>query len=332
MHYRLSARPGIQKTGITIVIPRPVKFAITNRPALVQGKIATQKPPAPKPAPKPSTPTLDRPRLVPQMMRPPNVGKVTIITQNARRQARNHVRPSPLVHIAKERERQLSASRGAIQSLKRVGHGRILVIIGNGPSVSEAPLEKLKGHPKIDAMSINKPDRRLWPTRFWCFTDQNQYGRNKEFWDNYSGMVVNSGSVRERRQNQVLVRNLSGIGFSRDLANGFYIGRSSVFAAMQVAYWMDYMKVYIFGVDMTAVNGKLHFYGQNPDVNNKIRVTRFKGEAESFMYAAKTLSDGEREKFIFCSSYNPWPFVSRFSRLDQKLAIDEILKTAGKSN
>jgi hypothetical protein len=218
--------------------------------------------------------------------------------------------------------------RESIKGLQNVGHGRILIIVGNGPSFLEAPLERLKGHDKIDIMSINKPDKRIWPTKYWCFVDQNQAERHRELWNGYGGTLINAGSVRDRKAGQVVVRNIAGVGFSKDLAAGFYIGRSSVYSAMQVAYWMDYAKVYIFGIDMSAVGGKLYAWGTNPDCADKNRMERFAKEAESYMYAAKHLTDAERSRYVFCSTYNPHHFIQFFPKLDQKTAVDAILEVA----
>jgi hypothetical protein len=218
--------------------------------------------------------------------------------------------------------------RSSIVGLKNTGAGRILVIIGNGPSYTEAPLEKLMGHNKIDLMSVNKPDQRVWPTKYWCFVDQSQVERHRDLWKNYKGTPINAGSVRDRKGGQVVVRNIAGLGFSRDLLAGFYIGRSSVYSAMQVAHWMNFVKVYIFGCDMCTVGGKLYPWGTNPDVDDKNRKARFEKEANSYLYAARNLNDAERSKYVFCSSYNPWPFMNFFARLDQKTAVDAILETA----
>jgi len=48
-----------------------------------------------------------------------------------------------------------------ILGLKGKGRHKILVIVGNGPSISEISLEKLKNIDKVDILSINKPDNRL---------------------------------------------------------------------------------------------------------------------------------------------------------------------------
>lgn len=219
-----------------------------------------------------------------------------------------------------------------IDEIKGIGQGRILVIVASGPSISEASLEKVKAHPIIDVMAINKPDQRIWPPRFWTFCDQSQYTRNKESWDKYNGTIINASSVRARRSNQVLVRSKHGRGFSKDLRAGVYIGRSSTYVAMQVAHWMGHDRVYIFGLDMTNVGNRLWFYGKNPDVPEEERKRRFAKEAESYQYAADHLGLGERQRFFICSSYNPWPFVEKFIRKHQASAVEEIIDYADKLN
>jgi hypothetical protein len=99
---------------------------------------------------------------------------------------------------------------------------------------------------------------------------------------------------------------------------------------MQTAFWMNYDKIYIFGCDMSksADLKQLHFYGTNPDVKPSIRVQRFEREAEHYLVGAKQLTPQERKKFVFCSSYNKWPFVDHFEKLDHNIAVEHILVKA----
>ncbi len=219
-----------------------------------------------------------------------------------------------------------------VRELRNVGSGRILAMIACGPSINEIPLDQLKGHPRIDIMSINKPDKRLWPTTYWAFCDMSQYTRNKELWDTYDGVVINSSAVKVGHRRQVLIRTRSGQGFSKDLANGFYVGRSTTYANLQTAIWMGYERIYLFGCDMGAVNGQMHFYGKNPDVDDKNREQRFAREAEHYHHAAATLPESDRKRIFFCSSYNQWPFVRAFNHRDHKNVIPEILDYANRKS
>lgn len=217
-------------------------------------------------------------------------------------------------------------STNSIQALKNIGRDRVLVMIAAGPSINEVNLLPLKDHPMVDFMCINQPHKPLWPTRFWAFCDHTQFRRNKEIFENYTGITINSTNVKARKGSQYLLNNRNGKGFALDLDNGYYIGRSSTYANMQVAHYMGYKKVYIFGVDMTDVNGRMHYYGQNPDVSNEKRKERFAAEAEHYTWAGRHLSSDVRGKFIFCSKYNPWPFIDYFSRLDHLEAVAKIIE------
>ena len=220
-----------------------------------------------------------------------------------------------------------------INSLHKAGSGKLLIIIGNGPSVEEAEFDKFRGISNIHTMSVNKPDIRLWPTTHWCFFDGSQIRRHEDFWTTYDGTIFNSTAIKKLKSNSLQIKNLSGKGFSRDLAKGLHIGRSSVFAAMQIAMWLAYEHVYIFGCDMNpeGLNGKLHFYGTNPDVEPEIRKSRFESEATHYDHAATILTPEERKKFTFCSlGVNPWPFIHEFNTLDHKAAANKIVKHASK--
>lgn len=214
-----------------------------------------------------------------------------------------------------------------IYSIMNCGVGRILVVLGNGPSLNEVQIELLNNRPKIDLLSINRPDPRAWPTKFWSFYDTSQFRRNEEAFNSYEGILLNSTSIKRHKPNSVIFRNIGGMKFSRDLVAGLCIGRTSCYAAIQLALWMKYDKIFFFGVDMDpeGINGNLHFYGTNPDVDPGVRKTRFKIEADHFEFAAESMEYQERKKFYFCSSYLTWPFKARYNHLDHKVAVQEIL-------
>lgn len=215
-----------------------------------------------------------------------------------------------------------------IRDLAGRGNGRVLVIIGNGPSVTEVNTSLLHTEPLIDVMSINRPDDRVWPSRYWAFFDNSQYIRHKERWNSYNGQILTSTSVRERRRNAIQFKNLGGYGFSFDLTAGLNVGRSSVYAALQLGLWLGFEKIYVLGCDMCDVDGKLHFYGKNPDVSDENRKKSFAAEAEYYARAAELLTPEQRSRIVFCSTYNKWEFIAKYSRLDHDVAITDILDFA----
>ena len=217
-----------------------------------------------------------------------------------------------------------------LMSIKNSGSGQILVMIACGPSANEVDFLPLKGKNNIKIMVINKPISYIWPVDYWAFCDHSQYVRNKADFDSYNGLLINSIGVKAPKPNQVLVKAMHGKGFSRDITNGYYIGRSSVYANMQTALFMNFAKIFIFGIDMCAVDGKTHHYGNgfNPDVAPDLRIQRFAYEAEHYSGAGEILSEDIRKKFYFCSSYNPWPFTEKFNKWDHKDAVAKILDLA----
>jgi hypothetical protein len=223
-------------------------------------------------------------------------------------------------------QRNLREHANKLKEMRNRGRGRVLVMVACGPSLNEIPVEQLKGNPLIDIMSINKPDQRLWPTTYWAFCDKSQYDRNKELWAPYQGIIFNSAGIRVTHPKQLLIRTRSGKGFSRDVTNGFHIGRSTTYANMQTALHLGYDRIYILGCDMGSVNGRLHYYGKNPDVSDKNRIDRFAREAENYSFAAGHLSEAEKKKFYFCSDYNKWPFVKQFNTMSHHNAISHIME------
>ena len=247
-------------------------------------------------------------------------------------------REPKLAERKKKIENRYSQFSSKITKLKGIGRGRVLIMVACGPSIKEVQLDLLTRHPQIDFMVINKawgydksicPEGHgnIWPPKFWVFCDHSQYTRNKGAWESYKGTIINSAAIRSRKQNQIIIRHRGGKGFSRDILKGYHIGRSTTYANMQVAFYMNYDKIYIFGLDMCQVGDDLHSYGKNPDVSDNNRMSRFQAEAEHYSFAATKLNADERSKFTICSSYNPYPFADQFGRMDHKEAPKMILKS-----
>lgn len=216
-----------------------------------------------------------------------------------------------------------------LMNIKGSGTGQILVMIACGPSANEVNFLPLKNVKNIRLMVINKPIEYIWPTDYWAFCDHSQFKRNEQAFDSYDGMLINSTGVRGRRPNQVLIKAIQGKGFNRDISNtGYFIGRSSVYANMQTALFMNFDKIFIFGIDMCAVDGKTHHYGNgfNPDVAPDLRIQRFAHEAEHYLNASNILPEDIRKKFYFCSSYNKFSFLDKFNKWDHKDAVKKILE------
>lgn len=321
--YRLSPKPGLARSG-RFVGTKVNPVIIANKPNIIKIRNPSYKP-KPKPPPKiPQSQKVQKVNIQRPVPVPSNRNKIVISNK------RNKLKKSRSSPIRNRKEQEIGKYKQKVEMLRNSGVGRLLIMVACGPSILEADLPKLKGHTMIDMMSINKPDPRLHPTKYWVFCDQSQYVRNKQIFDSYKGIVINAWSVRARHPNQILIRNKSGKGFSKNLLQGYYIGRSTTFANMQTALWMNYDKIFIFGCDMCQPPNmdKLHFYGRNQDVDPQIRVKRFQKEAEHYLLGAKQLTPQERQKFIFCTAYNPWPFIEHYKKIDHREAVDYILEMA----
>lgn len=309
MILNLRVRPlnsGVQRA---VVLPRAARPLIRQQPAVTKVLRATMRL---KPSLPPAAPLASR--------RPPVMPKRGIAGKQAAKAGK------PTVKIITRDPPEASIRR--VRELHNSCVGRVLVIIANGPSVLEVDTTKLLNNPRVDIMSINKPDSRVWPTKYWLFCDTSQLRRHHDLWTNYNGCIFNSTMITDSRPGTIFVKNIPGFGFSTDLTSGFHIGRSSVYAAMQVALWLGYDRIYIFGIDMGAVtvDGKemLHFYGINLDCTIDSRKKRFVEEARYYEDAARTLPIETRQKFYFCSSYNQFKFLDRFNKLDHHAAIETI--------
>lgn len=336
---KLVAKPRITRCNTVVSLPRPVVPALFKNVQQVvkqpQTKTVTRQVQAQAVA-KPQRQTIS-PEILRQSIevqkRQRQVNAVAAASRAVASQAVVANRPRSLRQIRPHRAagpRYITPDVTAldldhIRNVAGIGKGRVLVIVGNGPSVAEIDPTKLRLEPLIDIMSINRPDMRVWPTRYWTFFDPSQLNRHHALWETYSGTIFNSTSIRERRPNTICLKNLGGSGFSFDLLKGMHIGRSSVYAAMQIGLWLGHEHVYILGCDMCAVGDKLHFYGINPDVSVETRRSRFGAEAKFYDEAAELMPEATRKKITFCTAYNPYSFVEKFNRIDHRVAVEEIL-------
>jgi hypothetical protein len=318
MPIQIIPKPAVKRTQRVIAVPKTV------RTVLKPDTVALQKIQQQAVKPKRVVQVQKKERIVGRKPNAPRV-RQAVVQQTKQRPRRS----GPAIRYNNKDVSELSKKK--IREIHNAGSGKVLLIIGNGPSIKEVELQKLRGHNKIDMMSINKPDSRLWPTEYWLFCDTSQYKRHEDLWTDYSGHIINTTAIRHQKPNSLQVKNIDGVGFSKDLVKGFYVGRSSVYAAMQVGLWLNYDHIYIFGCDMAAVkiDGKemLHFYGVNPDVKPKNRAARFDNEAKHYRHAANDLPDAIRSRFTFCSIYNKYDFVNKFNRMDHRKAVEKILES-----
>jgi len=219
-----------------------------------------------------------------------------------------------------------------VKALKGSAQGRYLVILGNGPSLEQVDTNRLAQYDNIKLCTINVPDKRCWPTPYWAFYDRSQYHRHKELYKGFAGTVFNSTGIKEGNVGSIKFKHNPGLGWSRDISRGVYVGMSSVYATLQIAVYMQFNRIYVVGCDMSESMdlGKTHFYGINPDVKPEERKKRFVKEANWYDRMTEVLKEDEKQKIVFCSKgVNKWPFMSHFTTVRPDQATQFIIQDTG---
>jgi hypothetical protein len=131
--------------------------------------------------------------------------------------------------------------------------GERCFIIGNGPSLAETDLSRLRGE---RTFALNRGyllfDRIGEPTTFLVTV-------NRYVVEQFSAELFAAGSTtfvswRSRRHvprgaDVVFVRRAPSLTFSQDLANGAWEGATVTYMAMQVAFHLGFREVVLIGVD-----------------------------------------------------------------------------------
>jgi len=326
----------VKKVHVPIPLPKPLNSVVRNSK---QPVVARQQP-AIKVQPKAIRvivqnnlqPVISKKQsLVKQIAKPTLVLQKRSVPAVVEKKHKPYgLRRSNILTKPKSTTPAVTRDKTKIIALRNTCIGETLVVIANGPSILEADLQRLKNQDRIKLMTINKPDRRVWPTDYWLFCDPSQQKRNQECLNTYTGTIFTT--IVDKRHNVVELTNLTTKGFSLDLSIGLHVGRSSTYTSLQVGLWLGFSHIYLFGVDMcqVTIDGKdmLHYYGTNPDVKSTDRIKRFDEEATHYTHAASVLDERVRKRITFCSSYNRYPFINKFNRLDHKTAVDVILSKA----
>ena len=70
-------------------------------------------------------------------------------------------------HMIPRRHMVKKETHEKLLSIKNIGLNKILVIVAPGPSSLKINVEDLVNYSNVDVMTINKPDLRIWPTKYW---------------------------------------------------------------------------------------------------------------------------------------------------------------------
>jgi hypothetical protein len=218
-----------------------------------------------------------------------------------------------------------SSQKRLIRSIQNSAVGRSILILGNGPSLNQIDTAKCSEIPNLDICTINVPDKRCWPTKYWAFYDISQYNMHRELYNEFSGTIFNSTTIRGDNQRAIKFKHIQGVGYSRNAVDGIYVGMSSVYATIQISMYMRFDHIYVAGCDMSQSVDKnnTHFYGVNPRVKPVTRIERFKKEANWYNHMSSVLNEDERGRITFCSKgINPWGFINSFNSIEPQNTLN----------
>lgn len=208
-----------------------------------------------------------------------------------------------------------------------VKNQRSLAIFANGPSLNEAGIERLRGAPGLDLLAINTPHPSipLNDYHYWLFVDMDVATRHADLVQQYEGTFISCLRLPTARH-VMSFKLLRGSGFSRNICEGYYTGRSSTYVALQFAIEKQYKRIFVFGLDMNPVDGNC-FFGPHADPHNApaIRARRFEAEAIFLKFAAYDLTDAERSSIVLCGRAKDWDFCRYFERWPVEKAVSRIL-------
>ena len=166
---------------------------------------------------------------------------------------------------------------GALRSLHNKFAGQPMLVVGNGPSLNETPLDDFAEVPSI---GMNKIDllfpRTTWrPTIIVCTNTLVAKQHRDEFIRSEIPIYLSWKSrhfiPRRSRDRINYFLSLTQRAFSPDITVGVGCGATVTYAALQFAYYMGADPVIIFGVDHSyATKGKPHEIRrrEGPDVDH----------------------------------------------------------------
>ena len=196
------------------------------------------------------------------------------------------------------------------------GIGKQLLILGNGPSLNRISVESVKSR-GLTCMGVNNIKDDFWQPEFWSVNDTQKALELKKQIGNYKGTIFSVLPKKTTLGEFIKLKNISTTQWSTDLSNGVVLGRSTVFLCLQVAFWMNFDKIFVAGIDMNPrESGNLHFYGTNTTIDPEKRKGRFINESVCYDNMIKSLSSTDLEKITLCvKGINPWPFASKLNNI-----------------
>ena len=155
-----------------------------------------------------------------------------------------------------------------LMQLKNLVKGMPLLVIGNGPSLKQTPLDEFKHIPSIGMNKINLIFTHVdWRPSLIVCMNRHVMKQHQNFYAITDIPVFQSWQSRWfiKKKNRLKGKyflNLNSVKFSNDISVGVGIGGTVTYTALQFAYYMGANPVILFGVD--------HFFSSKGHANQLV--------------------------------------------------------------
>lgn len=175
----------------------------------------------------------------------------------------------------------LSCNYRKLKKFKDIHLGQRCFVIGNGPSINEMDLSKLKGEVTIGCNRIYLNDR-ITPS-YYCLEDRlllSQIASELEGWnaaDTVKFIPIYLKEYSKKINNVYLVNFViksywgSNPEFSDNFAKIGYWGSTVTYMMLQIAYFLGCNPIYLVGIDGVRANKPKHFYTKDDVKDNLAR-------------------------------------------------------------
>ncbi len=175
----------------------------------------------------------------------------------------------------------------ALIRLKNRHRGRRCFVIGTGPSLRMADLERLAERGELCLASNNifrAFDATRWRPTYYAVEDNDLATKSREQINQLvhcpTFIPKNLLPILGRTRNRTCFRFLKRVAppghprFSRNLLRGINCGGTVTYTLLQVAAWMGAAEAYLLGVDFSYDLGELTLTGENRKFHTYVYATR----------------------------------------------------------
>lgn len=165
-------------------------------------------------------------------------------------------------------------------NLRNREQGRSAFILGNGPSILSEDLSLLSGQVTIGMNASTLLEKKYgFIQSYYCLSDARFIGHEEK--RKYATTELSSQTVRVVRKDLIshdnpelvnktyYIPHIARDGFSCDLGLGFYYGCTTTMLAVQLAFYLGCVDIYLLGVDLRYPVESPRFYKEtNPQLED----------------------------------------------------------------